>query len=110
MLLIRHIRLMEGAMATPQARVQWTDTKEVQTTAPDGYRLCLQWCRYIYDDGTMQEGYRFIWRRPDGSLQAARGQARLPSLALAEQLISEARRRGWGDEVAEDAEGYGVAA
>lgn len=35
--------------------------------------LCLQWCRYIYDDGTMQMGFRFIWRRPDGTLQAARG-------------------------------------
>ncbi|MHB8173412.1 MAG: hypothetical protein ACYDFU_02975 [Nitrospirota bacterium] len=42
--------------------------------------LCLQWCRYFFDDGHMDEGYRFIWRRPDGSLLAARGQARIPSL------------------------------
>src|ERR1700746_1625457 len=33
----------------------------------NGWRLCLQWTRYQYDDGTEPEsGYRFIWRRPMG--------------------------------------------
>jgi hypothetical protein len=65
---------------------------------PQGeWRLCFQLCRYIYDDGGMDEGYRFIWRRPDGSLQAARGQARIPSIHQAEQLIASARQQGWGD-------------
>jgi hypothetical protein len=54
----------------------------------NGWRLCLQWGRYQYDDKTEpQAGYRFIWRRPDGSLQPARGQARIPSLVDAELLI-----------------------
>jgi hypothetical protein len=45
----------------------------------NGWRLCLQWARYQYDDKSEPEtGYRFIWRRPDGSLQPARGQARIP--------------------------------
>lgn len=60
------------------------------------WRLCFQWCRYIYADGTMQEGYRFIWRRPDGSLQAARGQARIPSLKVARELMKRAEEAGWG--------------
>ncbi len=63
----------------------------------DGWRLCLQWARYQYDDKSEpQTGYRFIWRRPDGSLQPARGQARLPSLSDAERLIQLARELGWG--------------
>ena len=52
-----------------------------------------------------QTGYRFIWRRPDGSLQPARGQARLPSLADAELLMRLARDLGWGDRHADDALG-----
>ena len=46
-----------------------------------------------------------IWRRPDGSLQPARGQARIPSLADAELLIRLARELGWGDRHADDALG-----
>jgi hypothetical protein len=60
------------------------------------WRLCFQWCRYIYGEGTMQEGYRFICRRPEGSLQAARGQARIPSLKIARKLMDEAVEEGWG--------------
>ena len=65
--------------------------------AEEGWRLCLQWGRYIHGDGRMETGYRFIWRRPDGRLQAARGQARIPTLKLARILMDEAGRRGWGD-------------
>jgi hypothetical protein len=72
----------------------------------NGWRLCLQWARYQYDDKSEPEtGYRFIWRRPDGSLQPARGQARIPSLADAERLIWLARELGWGDRHADDALG-----
>ncbi|MGG0465248.1 hypothetical protein [Priestia aryabhattai] len=58
--------------------------------------LCLQWCKYIYNDGASQMGFRFIWRRPDGSLQAARGQARIPNLEIANSLIEKAMKLGWG--------------
>jgi hypothetical protein len=72
----------------------------------NGWRLCLQWARYQYDDKSEpQTGYRFIWRRPDGSLQPARGQARIPSLADAELLIRLARELGWGEQHADDALG-----
>ena len=59
--------------------------------------LCFQWCRYVYDDGRTEHGYRFIWRRPNGNLQAGRGQARIPSIDQALQLIEIARSEGWAD-------------
>lgn len=75
-------------------RVQILD--EVEQAWPNGWRLCFQRVRYIYDDGSLQEGYRFIYRRPDGSLQGARGQAKIPSLRIARLLMAEAEKAGWG--------------
>lgn len=80
------------------ARVQVINQVPKESTEGQ-WTLCLQWCRYIYDDGNMETGFRFIWRRPNGSLQPARGQARIVSLKDAEQLIRMARRQGWGDNV-----------
>ncbi len=80
-------------MARVQVLNEITDEREKNR----GYSLWFQWCRYIYDDGTLEYGYRFIWRRPDKSLQAARGQARIPSIALMETLIDKAKKAGWGD-------------
>jgi hypothetical protein len=75
--------------------------REAKLGSPGQWQLCFQWCRYVYDDegDPTQYGYRFVWRRDDekGSIQAARGQARIPSLAKAEELMSEARAAGWGD-------------
>lgn len=73
---------------------------------PTGWRLCFQWCVYVYETGETQEGFRFIWRRPDGSLQPARGQARIPSSTVLQQLISEADKEGWLQNIAEDADDY----
>jgi hypothetical protein len=61
------------------------------------WRLAFQWCQYVYDNGESEYGYRFIWRRPDGSLQPARGQARIASIEVIEELIRNARNKGWGD-------------
>lgn len=73
----------------------------IHEAAPDKtdgqWSLVFQWCLYVYDDGNSENGYRFIWRRPDGSLQPARGQARIPSLADAERLMQVARQEGWGE-------------
>lgn len=60
--------------------------------------LCFQWCNYKYDDGTSELGYRFIWRDREGHLQAARGQARIPNVFVAESLIAKAKAEGWGFE------------
>lgn len=61
----------------------------------DDWTLCFQWCKYIYDEGYYEYGYRFIWRRPDKSLQPARGQARIPSLSNIEELMKLAKQEGW---------------
>jgi hypothetical protein len=90
MMLIGLIRLISFIRRSSMARVQ------VLKSVSEG-RLCFQWCRYIYDNGERPEtGYRFIWRREDGTLQAARGQARLPSIKHAEQLIAKAKAEGGG--------------
>jgi hypothetical protein len=65
------------------------------------WQLCLQWCRYEFKDNTEQMGYRYIWRRPNGHQQGARGQARIPSLARMMELMSMAIKEGWGHHMAE---------
>ena len=61
------------------------------------WQLRLQWCRYIFPPGHGDEyGYRFIWVRPDGALQPARGQARIPSFAQIRSLMETAEDEGWG--------------
>ena len=82
------------------ARVQIINEVPKPERKPKDWVLHLQWCRYLYDDGNMERGYRFIWRRPKtGALQPARGQARIVSLRDAERLIQRARNQGWGDNV-----------
>jgi hypothetical protein len=92
----------------PATRV--TIFEEVSLPKDGGWVLCFQWGRYDYGDGETQRGYRFIWRRPvSGSLQAARGQARLPSVKDIETLIGMARDAGWGHHNG-DAKGHGTEA
>ena len=69
--------------------------KEVSLGNDGEYKLCFHFGKYEYDNGTSEEGYRFIWRRDDGSLQAARGQTRIPSIADMLELLSKAIREGW---------------
>ena len=80
-----------------QTRIQVL--KEVKKEFPDRKKanLCLQWCLYVYEEGNYEHGYRFIWRKPNGHLQAARGQAVIPSLKIAEELMQMAREAGWSN-------------
>ena len=68
---------------------------EVGTGEPDDWNLYFQRCTYHYDDGSDEDGYRFIWRTPDGKLQPARGQARIPNARTLRDLISQAQAEGW---------------
>ncbi len=61
------------------------------------WTLCFQYCRYLYGDGKQDMGYRFIWKTPEGKLQPARGQARIPSVKDAIELIEKAKEEGWGN-------------
>jgi hypothetical protein len=77
------------------ARVQVIGEIQKDDFKKGDWNLVFQKGRYLYDDGLMEEGYRFIWRREDGSLQAARGQARIPTIAEIEFFVQEAKSRGW---------------
>lgn len=90
-------------MAEGSARVQILN--EIDPGPPTESRLCFHRVRYVYDDGDLHEGYRFIWRRPDGSLQAARGQARIPSIQMAQRMMKQAEDEGWGHYDADNDEG-----
>ena len=65
---------------------------------PNEWCLSFQRVRYVYENGDREEGFRFIWIRDDGTLQAARGQARIPRLSVALNLIERAQQRGWPDD------------
>lgn len=82
-------------MANARVEVEKEVTKLIGNA---GWELCFQWCEYIFDNGNSEKGYRFIWKKPDGCLQAARGQARIPSVGVAMELISKAILEGWGNE------------
>lgn len=69
---------------------------EVRSGAAGEWQLCFQWVTYALGDGARRDsGYRFIWRRPDGTLQPARGQARIPSAAALLGLLQQASAAGW---------------
>jgi hypothetical protein len=80
-------------MARVHIRKETTDPN----APPSGWRLWFQWCLYELDDGDQYYGYRFIWRTKEGALQAARGQARIPSIKAAQELMQRATDEGWGD-------------
>lgn len=90
-------------------RIHFKEENQVCASATeDGFKLCLQWVRYNYENGEVEEGYRFIWRYPNGNLQPARGQARIPSLALARELMDKAVAAGWGEMASDDAVSFSV--
>jgi len=69
--------------------------KEVPEIIKDKeWHLYFQKCEWNYEDGGKDTGYRFIWRKPDGKLQPARGQARIPSKEEMMQLIYLAETAG----------------
>jgi hypothetical protein len=49
----------------------------------------------MYDDNSTQMGFRFIWRKPNNTLQPARGQAIIPNEKALFELIELAQNEGW---------------
>ena len=73
--------------------------REVRLFSPGEWQLCFQFGIYEYDPdqegpSKTEDGYRFIWRRPNGQLQGARGQARLTP-AWITTLLGKAAEEGW---------------
>ena len=77
-------------MASKTARVLVIDSVEQKH---GDWTLCFQFCVYDYGDGKKDNGYR--WKKPDGKLQAARGQARIPDMGSIMDLIESAKKMGW---------------
>lgn len=64
--------------------------REVQRKLNDGETLCLQQVFYDYGgDGEGDLAFRFIRRNGKGHLKAQRGQAAIPNLRVAGELIQE---------------------
>jgi hypothetical protein len=81
-------------------RVQVLNETSWTESAQTGATLWFQWCRYLYDDGQVQYGYRFTWKRAlseSREQQPTSGQARIPSIDIHERLVRQARSEGWGD-------------
>ena len=68
---------------------------EVSNGAENTWRLCFQYGIYHYENGSNEKGYRFIWRKPDNTLQPARGQARIPNAEELMKLITLATKEKW---------------
>ena len=78
-----------------KAHVQILNEVPQRLETDDWWTLHFQKVIYHYEDGETEEGFRFIWRRPDGSLQAARGQARIPGRKELSDLIDQAEKEGF---------------
>ena len=76
------------------AKVQIEAEVPTRTPQEDDWTRHFQKVIYHYEDGQSEKGFRFIWRRPDGSLQAARGQARIPGRKELEDLVALAEQEG----------------
>ena len=73
------------------------EVRRWEKEAAGDWNLCFQYCKFNYDDGTFEYGYRFIWRDAEDKLHAARGQSRIPKVSDALYLISKAMEQGWGN-------------
>lgn len=60
----------------------------------DGYTLCLQRCRYTHNGEPQRDGYRFVWKTPDGTPIDADTQAIIPSLTVLMDLAEATKQRG----------------
>ncbi|MCS5421924.1 MULTISPECIES: hypothetical protein [Psychrilyobacter] len=57
--------------------------------------LFLQYGNWHWDDSEPSQGYRFIWKSPEGKLLPQRGQAYIESLDEAMELMAQAMKEGW---------------
>ena len=66
--------------------------REVKRKLEDGETLCLQQVFYDHGQGEGDFAFRYIRRDEKGHMKAQRGQAALPNLDLAGELISELKK------------------
>ena len=93
-----HARAVLGRLTMQSA----LGTEDAAMADAHQHQLQFHEARVSFLDGTGSQMIMLSWRRPDGSLQPARGQARIPSLSDAKLLMDLARELGWGDRHADD--------
>ena len=59
------------------------------------WKLCFQWCEYLYEGEKSEFGYRFIWKDEINHLKPQRGQARIPTIVEMQNVLKEAEEDGW---------------
>jgi len=69
--------------------------ESVEIGKENEWRLCFQKVIYNYSRTENEDGYRFIWKTPEGKLQPARGQARIPDSKWIFNLLKKAHAEGW---------------
>jgi hypothetical protein len=69
---------------------------------PTRWQLCFQKVTYHYDPTQRpenvsgdEEGFRFIFRKPNGTMLPALGQARIPDADALIELLRKAKAAGW---------------
>ena len=68
---------------------------EVKVAYRNNAELCFHRVTYRYDSGDSDQGFRFIWRKPDGLFATGHKQAFIPDAATHDQLIGAAKLQGW---------------
>ena len=68
---------------------------EVKLPQGNGFHICFQNVTYHWDDESEDDGYRFIWRNPNGNLLPSRGQARIADAVTLNRLLKKAKSQGW---------------
>ncbi|EPC99224.1 hypothetical protein Lpp125_13469 [Lacticaseibacillus paracasei subsp. paracasei Lpp125] len=87
---------MHNEKKSLSARVVVLDEVLPDELAQEGEnQITFQKVIYTYSNGDNQQGYRFVYRRPNGHIQGARGQACIANLKIAKELISKAEAKGW---------------
>lgn len=83
---------MEATTKEKSAKI--TYDKEINEPTHSGWKLCFQRITIHHNDGRKEYGYRFIYRRPNGSLQG-RGAALIPNATFLQKLTDRAKSEGW---------------
>lgn len=73
-------------------------SREIKLKIDKDWTLCLQECQYIYGNGSLDNGYRFIWQYKN-DYKRYPDQTRIPKLEDSKLLIELAQNEKWGTEV-----------
>lgn len=68
---------------------------EVTNGRQGDWRLCFQLCELVNEQGSLEQGYRFVWRGPDDSLESVKSHSGMFSSNDMYELMQLATVDGW---------------